>query len=46
MNISLMEIYKEIVPFVFLQILRLIIVIVFPSLTTWLTTLVNKEQIL
>lgn len=42
MNISLMDIYKGIVPFVILQIIGLLLVIVFPSIATWLPTLVGN----
>jgi len=35
-EISMVDIYKSIIPFVFLMILGLIIVIIFPELATWL----------
>ena len=35
-NISLLDIYKGIIPFVLLQILGLLIVFFFPEITTWL----------
>lgn len=42
MNISLLDIYRGIIPFVFLQIIGLIMVVLFPSLATWLPTLVGN----
>lgn len=42
MGISLLDIYKGIIPFVVLQIIGLLLVIIFPSLATWLPTLIGN----
>lgn len=42
MGISLIDIYKGIIPFVVLQIIGLLIVIIFPATATWLPTLIGK----
>jgi TRAP-type mannitol/chloroaromatic compound transport system permease large subunit len=35
-GISMLDIYKAVVPFIFLQFLALLLMIVFPELITWL----------
>lgn len=41
-EISLLDIYRGIVPFVALQLLGLLIAIIFPPLTTWLPSFITK----
>ncbi|MBU2548205.1 MAG: TRAP transporter large permease subunit [Proteobacteria bacterium] len=42
-NISMVDIYRSIVPFVLLEILALIIVILFPELATWLPAMMIQQ---
>jgi len=42
MGISLLDIYKGIVPYVALQIIGLIIVVLYPPLATWLPSLIGR----
>jgi TRAP-type mannitol/chloroaromatic compound transport system permease large subunit len=41
-EIRIQEIYRGIIPFVMIQILTLILLIIFPKLVTWLPDLVDR----
>ena len=35
-NIKTTEVYKGVIPFIFIQIITIILIVIFPEVTTWL----------